>query len=409
MAASASREHNLFGVRVLLQEILRQDAELDALCIDDFPAVFRNFTVGMNRTEKLNQLLLTAQDALPALLAAVRQRHPERYARHRHLLHHGEEPAGPPAMEPGDSIATRLLLGQATPALSCDRSVQWQWIQQSAQRPGHEMLLLPGARGQGHDYFLLRIYSELRQAGRDPRSLQVLYVAWPDGVCPRLKRDGLGALARALGCADQEAAVREALGQTLQYRPLFLLHPCARWPLPSRSRFVTYYCDWLPSLLPAAPYGCKVVQPLEWIASPWPRRALAALLPRLLRRRFDWASQACSAADARALIHRLKLHSQERLPIESLPPLSQITLEHVLEFCDRIRYPADRKARPTFARQLMTGHLASDRILHELAMQLAGAFPAESLLSLQLTQPLPGISRRPMTADTEGPEVWTDC
>ena len=380
MSARVKPEQNLSGVRALLHEIFRLDAELDALCIDDFPEVYRNFTQGMNRTEKLNQLLLAEKDALPELLLIVRRRHPRRYTRYQHLLQQSADDSLPAVPHPFDSISTRLLLGQAAHGLSCDRSVQWQWIQQSARRPGHELLLLPGARGQGHDYFLLRIHCELRQAVREPRALQVLHVAWPGGVCPVLKRDVLWALARTLGCSDQEDAVREALWQNLQHQQLILLHPCARWPLPDKTRFVTYYGDLLPSLLPRdlGSHGCKVIQPVEWINSTWTQRAITYLIPRLLQRYIHWVSQARSAADAAELIARLKAHAQESLPIESLPPLTQITEEHVLEFCDRTRYPVEREARPAFARRLMTGHLSSDQVLHELTMQLPDTLPSWS-------------------------------
>lgn len=50
-------------LRVILQQTLLTDSLLDAFCIDNFPEVYRQFTNSMDRTHKLNLLLL----AVPAV------------------------------------------------------------------------------------------------------------------------------------------------------------------------------------------------------------------------------------------------------------------------------------------------------------------------------------------------------
>ncbi|MBL9044304.1 MAG: hypothetical protein JNM83_22025 [Myxococcales bacterium] len=50
------------SVRQLLDSRLRTDADLDAFCLDCFPAVYRRFGKGMERTEKVN-LLLSLEDS----------------------------------------------------------------------------------------------------------------------------------------------------------------------------------------------------------------------------------------------------------------------------------------------------------------------------------------------------------
>jgi len=45
------------SVRQLIDFLLRTDADLDAFCLDCFPAAYRRFGKGMERTEKVNLLL----------------------------------------------------------------------------------------------------------------------------------------------------------------------------------------------------------------------------------------------------------------------------------------------------------------------------------------------------------------
>lgn len=50
----------LASVRSILAKLLRTDSELDRFCIDYFSDVQKTFSSGMDRTAKINQLLLLA-------------------------------------------------------------------------------------------------------------------------------------------------------------------------------------------------------------------------------------------------------------------------------------------------------------------------------------------------------------
>lgn len=50
-------------LRRIVQQALRSDTELDTFCINTFPNVYQEFTAGMNRTQKVNLLLVGATKA----------------------------------------------------------------------------------------------------------------------------------------------------------------------------------------------------------------------------------------------------------------------------------------------------------------------------------------------------------
>lgn len=72
------------ALRKLIDGILTTVVELDAFCVDHFPAVYRRFSAGMDRIERVT-LLLTLADA-DELLARLRADYAERFEKHRHLL-----------------------------------------------------------------------------------------------------------------------------------------------------------------------------------------------------------------------------------------------------------------------------------------------------------------------------------
>ena len=94
-------------VRRQLDEVLRTDADLDAFCLDHFPAVHRRFGAGMERTAKVT-LLLQLVPGLDLIAARLRE-------------HAGEAPGPASAARPSVSrtflapaaigMAVLLLLG----------------------------------------------------------------------------------------------------------------------------------------------------------------------------------------------------------------------------------------------------------------------------------------------------------
>ncbi len=72
------------ALRKLLQEILRTDSELNAFCLDHFPSVYRQFTGGMDRTERVS-LLLTVGES-DEIVARLRSDYAEAYEQYKHML-----------------------------------------------------------------------------------------------------------------------------------------------------------------------------------------------------------------------------------------------------------------------------------------------------------------------------------
>lgn len=63
-------------VRLQFDQLLRTDAELDAFCMDYFPAVHRRFARGMERIDKVN--LLLSVEEVSDIVAKLRQRASQR-------------------------------------------------------------------------------------------------------------------------------------------------------------------------------------------------------------------------------------------------------------------------------------------------------------------------------------------
>lgn len=72
------------ALRKLLDAILRTSSDLDAFCVDHFPAVFRRFAEGMDRVARMNLLLIHGES--DEIVARLRSDYAEAYERHKHLL-----------------------------------------------------------------------------------------------------------------------------------------------------------------------------------------------------------------------------------------------------------------------------------------------------------------------------------
>jgi hypothetical protein len=124
------------ALRSLLSEALRSDSDLDAFCSDYFPGVYKRFTRGMDRTEKLTTLLDHADPA--EILEALRKGHPnavlapapkpESLAKPENSPAHPSAPAGSPLparprwMAPATAAAAALLVGAAG-LVDCPRCI----------------------------------------------------------------------------------------------------------------------------------------------------------------------------------------------------------------------------------------------------------------------------------------------
>lgn len=157
------------------------------------------------------------------------------------------------------------------PSLLCGRALQWNEVCQMAPVRRHQVLLVPGGRGQDPMHFRDRIQVWLTP---DP-SRAMLTVHWP--TPPKSLAEMLEALAASLGeLGKTEADLRQVLQARLAYQNLVLLHPCITDGF-DQPHFLEYYTAWLPAAVPErGTASLKCVQPIEW-----PVRARSGLIGRL--------------------------------------------------------------------------------------------------------------------------------
>lgn len=72
------------SLRSLLESVLLSDPDFDAYCLDYFPSVQKRFTDGMDRTGKLNKLLLEERSGI--ILDRLAVAYPDRVLSNQHLL-----------------------------------------------------------------------------------------------------------------------------------------------------------------------------------------------------------------------------------------------------------------------------------------------------------------------------------
>jgi nucleoside phosphorylase len=99
--------YDLAALRELLN-VAFSDEELMSLCFDRFPEVYNNFSTGMSKGQKIQQLLDygTRREQLPALVAEIRARNPAQYKRYEGRL--GSIPtSGAPSASAPDAESTQ--------------------------------------------------------------------------------------------------------------------------------------------------------------------------------------------------------------------------------------------------------------------------------------------------------------
>lgn len=338
-------------LRSLIDRTIRHGSDLDAFLRDYFPEVAQRVMSDMDRTQRVTLLLTEYQGRLGSVGEALRQAFPAAFL-----------DAGPLGNETHDDpIRRRVLLHHQTEALDLDRYVQWQTLLARVRRPGHELVLLPGERGQGHAYFMMRI--ELSLPNDPPRT--IVSVSWNRQPVPGSKKDLFSDLAQALGCPADPIALRGELQRRLSQRNLILLHPLLREGFEEKS-LQKYYGEWLPELLSDAnPSGSvKIVQPIEWaLASRWARLATAVLgwLPSEPR---PFMRRARQAKRAQKLIADLLAQSCATLPVFRLRDLDQIQRAHIFEFCDALGLARAQQAE--FVDSVLSGAKTASDILQNI-------------------------------------------
>jgi hypothetical protein len=143
------------------------------------------------------------------------------------------------------------------PSLSCDRDPQWGRLTRVTPEPSHDLLIVPGAVGQGHDHFSRRIREMLIPL--PPRS--IVTVHWRKR--PSSRDEYFEAMATSMNIAS--GWLERELAERLSDSNLVLLHHCisARYVDPA---LVSYYTDWLPALITDVHprMSLKCVQPVAW-------------------------------------------------------------------------------------------------------------------------------------------------
>jgi len=218
--------------------------------------------------------------------------------------------------------------------LSCDRGDQWSYLTDLLQRHPrqHQLLLLPGPRGEAHDEFLKRIESRLPP---DPPR-RIVTVTWSEYPCPRQAELLLADVALALD-ADERTLATTLRGE-LGRGQLILLQPSVHCFGPAALDYATRL---LPSCLREAGttrFALKVVQPIEW-----PVRRLGVRMAGWLKAIVGSASNDAEA-EAAAFMAALADHAGPELPVVGLPKLQPIVAAHLEAFCEANNLRRDRRA-----------------------------------------------------------------
>lgn len=223
------------------------------------------------------------------------------------------------------------------PSLLCGRAPQWNEICQCAPAQVHQVLIVPGARGQDPLHFRDRVQVWLTP---DP-SRTMVAVHWQ--TPPESLDEMIEALAGALDTSAD--GIGEALTGRLAYQNLVLLHPCIAADF-SAAQFMDYYTTWLPTLLPARGTGAlKCIQPLEWSI-----RDGGGLLARLLGRTRERAE---GRDEAIGLLTALKKRQHGLLRIIDVDELLNLEERELQQFLEGSEFPVDHQ--PLLLDQLLGG------------------------------------------------------
>lgn len=260
-------------------------------------------------------------------------------------------------------ITQRRILSEVATRLGRER--QWHELTFHSQTHGHKLILLPGERGQGHSFFMMRIELSLP---REPRR-EIVSVLWARKPVPPTRKDMMGNLASALRCSSELLALRDELYRRLMRRSLVLLHPII-WEDFDSSALRLYYEEWLPELLDSisAPFGVKIIQPIEWSATSAQTQIAAMLIGWLFRAPPQWVRRTSQTRRARALISELGRHQHECLPVYVLPELESIKPEDVRNFSRVLEIPDARQEK--FVDAVLSGARDTNDIIENLINHL---------------------------------------
>jgi len=234
----------------------------------------------------------------------------------------------------------RVIPGQDGYALYCNRTKQWELAEAPAFETSSELVFVPGAFEQGHEYFIKRIK---RRLAIDPKS--VVEVGWPASYAgPDSRGELLEILATALGqtapvgSADEVSEqIARTLATRLLQRNVVLVH--ATLSMDFRAGILAYYTEWLPDILRRTrTFGSslmclKCYQAVEWLQLPWFSRLRAAFVRGLSSRDLE---RGTGESDARKLITAIiARQAADVLHVRCLPDLQDITDQDLVDLCNK--------------------------------------------------------------------------
>ena len=361
------RRYSLRVLRRFIEEFLPTESALEAFCLDTFGKDFFKVVASMSdRPRKLTHILIERGTNPQSLVAALEQYDPARFVSCANLL--DEEPPAPPQAasvrmaDVPDPLLLQRLYGVGAPLLSCDRGNQWQELEPLLCNNRHQLIFLPGAHDQAHEFFLRRIEKGFR---RDPPR-QILRVSWrqPGTLSqppfPSTMADAHTALARTLGTPHRHSLPRVLATALSQHNLILLLPPLCR--SLRDERLMQHHGEWLSVPLASLDtrYRCKFIQPIEWRAS----SRLMRLLARVWRQLWpdydlDWVDLALSETDARTMMKRIAENTPTAFDVSMLSDLLPITQEDIHRFLNDIVLWGEGTANPEGERRRLTRHVLS--------------------------------------------------
>jgi hypothetical protein len=277
----------------------------------------------------------------------------------------GQRPLQTPApRKPGGSLPAVWANGFAQ---FCDREPQWREIEARGYLAWNELVFVPGARKQGHEYLLKRIR---QRPDIDPKSV-VEVDPLNAYVAPTCRGEWLTMLGAALKVVKQgdpptdvetlQDRIADELARQLSERPILLVHPTIAKDFCDDIR--SYYTEWLPGVLRHARakgelLNCvKVYQAIAWRPPSWADR---------VRSWFGIAEATAASRNDLTSANRLMAgivaaQKADVLRVRQLPTMTDINDDDLVMLC---RYWAieDPDKHADLVRECSTAATSSDKL-----------------------------------------------
>lgn len=244
------------------------------------------------------------------------------------------------------ALSTYKPAAELAVACGCDRGLQWDSWQRLVQSRENWLFLLPGPKGEGHDFFIRRMMAECRKAFSASPPVRAVVVSWRRRQFPpATSLDYRRALAKALNVASPDrASLVQALQQQRERNQILLIHPVLDRGHCDPA-LLSYYRELLPTLLEESQSerttGVKLVQPLSWRQSGAFFRLVLPVLTAIWPRPPESLRQALGQQQSAQLIKVLKQSRLGGLRLDVLPPLQRITREDLVQFLDSQDIPPE--------------------------------------------------------------------